>query len=97
MVQYDAHMHTQFSTDSEEPMENMIRESIRRKLCGITFTDHMDYRFPVTYDWELGKGEKPFQFDFEKYREAIAVLREKYKEQISIKAGLKFTPVWKLD
>ena len=42
MVQYDAHMHTQFSTDSEELMENMIRESIRRKLCGITFTDHMD-------------------------------------------------------
>lgn len=89
MVQYDAHMHTQFSTDSEEPMENMIRESIRRKLCGITFTDHMDYRFPVTYDWKLGKGEKPFQFDFEKYRETIAVLREKYKEQIEIHTGVE--------
>ena len=31
MIEYDAHMHTQFSTDSEEPMENMIRESIRRR------------------------------------------------------------------
>lgn len=49
----------------------------------------MDYRFPVTYDWKLGKGEKPFQFDFEKYRETIAVLREKYKEQIEIHTGVE--------
>ena len=89
MVQYDAHMHTQFSTDSEEPMENMIRESIRRKLRGITFTDHKDYRFPATYDWHPEAGEKPFQFDFEKYRETIAALREKYKEQIEIHTGVE--------
>lgn len=91
MVQYDAHMHTQFSTDSEELMENMIRESIRRKLCGITFTDHMDYRFPVTYDWELGKGEN----------RSSLILRNIGKPLLfcvkNIKSRLKFIPVWKLD
>lgn len=46
MVRYDAHMHTQFSTDSEEPMEQMVLASIQRGLSGITFTDHMDYNFP---------------------------------------------------
>lgn len=89
MIEYDAHMHTQFSTDSEEPMEKMIQASIQCKLRGITFTDHMDYRFPTTYDWQLEAGEKPFQFDFEKYRETIASLREKYKDQIEIHTGVE--------
>ena len=89
MIEYDAHMHTQFSTDSEEPMENMIQASIQCKLRGITFTDHMDYRFPTTYDWQLEAGEKPFQFDFEKYRDTIASLREKYKDQIEIHTGVE--------
>lgn len=89
MIEYDAHMHTQFSTDSEEPMEKMIQASIQCKLRGITFTDHMDYRFPTTYDWQLEAGEKPFQFDFEKYRDTIASLREKYKDQIEIHTGVE--------
>ncbi len=89
MIEYDAHMHTQFSTDSEEPMEKMIQASIQCKLRGITFTDHMDYRFPTTYDWQLEAGEKPFQFDFEKYRETIASLRQKYKDQIEIHTGVE--------
>lgn len=89
MIEYDAHMHTQFSTDSEEPMERMIQASIQRKLRGITFTDHMDYRFPDMYDWHPEAGEKPFQFDFEKYRETIAALREKYKDQIEIHTGVE--------
>ena len=81
MVQYDAHMHTQFSTDSEEPMENMIRESIRRKLCGITFTDHMDYRFPKNRSSLILRNiGKPLLFCVK-----------------NIKSRLKFTPVWKLD
>ncbi len=89
MVRYDAHMHTQFSTDSEEPMEQMVLASIQRGLSGITFTDHMDYNFPESYDWDLPAGEKPFQFDFDVYRETISFLREKYCDQIEIHTGVE--------
>lgn len=89
MIKYDAHMHTKFSTDSDEPMEQMVLASIQRGLAGITFTDHMDYNFPESYNWDLPAGEKPFQFDFETYRDTILSLRNKYTNQIEIHTGVE--------
>lgn len=89
MVRYDAHMHTRFSTDSDEPMDQMVLEAIHRGLTGITFTDHMDYEFPDSYNWDLAVGEKPFQFDFDLYKDSIAVLQKKYGRQIEIHTGVE--------
>ena len=89
MILYDAHLHTHYSTDSEESMEKIICDGISKGLHGITFTDHMDYHFPESYDWNLEEGKKPFQFCFEDYKEEISVLRGKYRDEIEIHTGVE--------
>lgn len=89
MILYDAHLHTHYSTDSEESMEKIICDGISKGLHGITFTDHMDYHFPESYDWNLEEGKKPFQFCFEDYKEEISVLRGKYHDEIEIHTGVE--------
>ena len=46
MILYDFHLHTFFSTDSEEKPENMIEKALAAGLKGLCFTDHMDLYFP---------------------------------------------------
>ena len=43
---YDFHVHSDFSSDSQAPMEAMVQEGIRLGLPGICFTEHMDLDFP---------------------------------------------------
>ena len=54
MIRYDSHVHTSFSTDSDTPMEEMVLTGIQKHLSGITFTDHMDYHFPLKYPLTFG-------------------------------------------
>ncbi len=89
MIQYDSHIHTSFSTDSETAMEEMIQQGITNKLAGITFTDHMDYEFPNTYDWDCPDGFPPFTFDFDKYVATIQKYKNKYQDQIQIYTGVE--------
>ena len=46
---YDMHLHTDFSTDSQSPMEAVADEAVRKGLRGIAITDHYhpDYPNPV--------------------------------------------------
>lgn len=37
----DYHVHTAFSDDSEEPMENVVKKAIETGLDEICFTDHL--------------------------------------------------------
>ena len=43
---YDMHMHTDFSTDSEAPMEDMAEAAVRKGLRGIAITDHYHPDYP---------------------------------------------------
>ena len=70
MIRYDSHVHTSFSTDSDTPMEEMVLTGIQKHLSGITFTDHMDYHFPLKYV-KNEKCKAPFSFDFEEYLSRI--------------------------
>ena len=66
---YDFHVHSDFSSDSQAPMEAMIQEGIRLGLPGICFTEHMDLDFP---------GEKPvFLVDLPAYKKTFLNLKEK--------------------
>lgn len=89
MIYYDSHVHTSFSTDCETPMEQMVLQGIQNGLRGICFTDHMDYQFPLTYNWDLKDGSAPFTFDPEKYFSCITELKEKYKKNIELLTGVE--------
>lgn len=81
---YDFHVHSDFSSDSQAPMEAMIQEGIRLELPGICFTEHMDLDFP---------GEKPvFLVDLPAYKKSFSELKRKI---ISIR--FSFSMVWNWD
>ena len=63
MIRSDFHMHTAFSTDSEEAVESMLNRAVERGLYSVCITDHMDADYPP--DDELG--ESAFRLDTENY------------------------------
>ena len=44
------HVHTEFSNDSDYPMEKVVQDAIAMGLDEICFTDHVDYE--AKSDWE---------------------------------------------
>ncbi len=48
-INYDMHMHSSFSTDSDSPMESMVQSAREHGLKGICFTEHMDLDYPEFY------------------------------------------------
>ncbi len=90
MIAYDSHVHTSFSTDSDTLMEQMVLQGIQNGLEGITFTDHMDYHFPLTYsNWQTPDGMPPFTFDVDRYLSCLSGLKEKYHEKIDLFYGVE--------
>ena len=75
----DFHMHTDFSYDSQAPVEAMIQEALQRGLQTICITDHHDLDFV-----------EPAETDFERYFPTLRMLQEKYRNQIEILIGLEF-------
>lgn len=80
---WDCHMHSEFSSDSPTPMEEMIRASIDRHLSGICFTEHLDPDFPTTPDG------LDFSLDIPAYRQKLEKLQEIYRDKISIRFGIE--------
>lgn len=77
----DTHVHSRYSTDSETPMEDMVKKAVEEGLPHLCFTDHIDEDYPV-------EGVK-FGFDVPSYFEEINTLREKYKDRILVLAGVE--------
>lgn len=83
MILSDCHLHTDYSGDSETPMEDMVLGGIAQGLSRICFTDHIDYDYPLCPDGTI------FTFDADKYLAEIAALRDKYKGKIKILRGME--------
>lgn len=79
MRKIDYHMHTHFSTDSTANPEEHILQAIKMGLDEICFTDHYDVEYPGT----------PFELDIESYTNYMEQLKDKYKDQITIKIGIE--------
>lgn len=78
----DYHLHSNFSPDSDMTMEEAIKKAIKVGLNDIAFTDHIDIDWPHSdYNFDV--------FDLDLYFKEINFLKEKYKDQISIKAGIE--------
>ena len=86
MILYDFHLHTFFSTDSEEKPENMIEKALAAGLKGLCFTDHMDLYFPEECSKKSG-GD--FTFDVDEYYERISELKHRYLGRADIRIGME--------
>ncbi|MGM9941606.1 MAG: histidinol-phosphatase HisJ family protein [Bulleidia sp.] len=99
----DYHIHTEFSDDSKERMENQIERAIELGLDEICFTDHVDYG--IKKDWSEGniqyRGgdgissspdsmEPMANVDYPAYFKKIDSMRKTYDGRIRIKKGLEF-------
>lgn len=49
----DYHVHSSFSFDSEETLDNIIKKAVSLNMKQIAITDHQDFNWPV-------KGESPY-------------------------------------
>ena len=81
MYKGDSHIHSCFSTDSNEKLENIIERAIELGLDEITITDHMDYADREEDDY--------FVFDTKEYLKDLKALKEKYKDRINLKIGME--------
>lgn len=85
----DYHVHSEFSDDSEYPVEDVVKDAIKLGLKEICFTDHVDYGVKKDHD-DITSTLARFNVDYPTYYEKIKYLQDKYKEDISIKLGLEF-------
>ena len=90
----DYHVHTTFSTDGSNTMEEMINQAIVGGLNEICFTDHVDYG--IKRDWNDPRGIQYYEneipltnVDYPKYFALIDQLKQKYGDKITIKKGLE--------
>lgn len=89
----DYHLHTEFSDDSEYPMESLVQDAIKKGLEEICFTDHVDYGVKEEYSSphaRIYNGKPVTNVDYPRYFETIKQLQTRYKDQIKIKTGLEF-------
>lgn len=97
----DYHVHTEFSDDSNYPMEQVIKDAITKGFDELCFTDHVDYG--VKKDWDepeemiyrkggVGEPEKMLvaNVDYPVYYKKYQEMQKLYGDKISLKFGLEF-------
>lgn len=87
----DYHVHSNFSDDSSYLMEDVVKDSIRKGLDEICFTDHVDYG--IKTDWlpdESAESKNIKNVNYACYFSELSRLSKKYKNKLSIKKGLEF-------
>lgn len=75
----DYHMHSEFSDDSQCPMEEIIEQAIRNGLSEIAFTEHVDYgvKFELNCNYAA-------------YFSKLERMRRQYSGRIVIRKGIEF-------
>lgn len=84
-ISADYHLHTDFSSDSKTPMEEMIVAGINKGLRTMCFTEHMDYDYPVPSD----NPELTFLLDTDAYLVKNKELAAKYAGKCNILFGIE--------
>lgn len=81
MYKIDYHIHSEFSGDSVEKIEDIIKKSIEIGLKEIAITDHLEVDvLGLTPEWEI---------NLEKRRKHMLDLISKYKDKIIIRQGIE--------
>lgn len=99
----DYHLHCEFSDDSDELMEDQVKQGIKIGLDEMCFTDHVDYG--IKRDWTDGamqwrEGADEFtgeikrsalnNVNYPEYFSKLMRMQKTYGDQIAIKKGLEF-------
>lgn len=90
----DYHVHTQYSDDSDYPMEDVVKDAIELGMDEICFTDHVDYGAKV--DWDSREeisycnGLAMVNVDYPAYVKQIGALQKQYEDRLTIRMGLEF-------
>lgn len=80
MFKVDYHIHTSFSADSRENIEDIINRAINLEINEIAITDH----------FEIETGLAPtYILDIEKYIKSLSELKIKYEDKIKILLGVE--------
>lgn len=77
---FDSHVHSTFSTDSIIDPVQACEEALKKGLCGIAFTDHLDFDFPNHDDFTL---------NFDVYNKYMDNLKQKYKGKLIVAKGVE--------
>ncbi|MFZ5351379.1 MAG: histidinol-phosphatase HisJ family protein [Bacillota bacterium] len=77
---YDFHVHSCFSNDCSQTLEQISEKAYQIGLEGICLTDHVD----IDYESAI-----TFEIDYKEYAKAIEKLRQKYAGKLSIFMGLE--------
>ncbi len=80
MIKEDFHVHTKFSGDSLEKVENQIDKAIELGLEFLCITDHCDFNL---------YSKKEYVLDVDSYVNEINVLKGKYKNRIKLLLGIE--------
>ncbi len=80
MLQYDYHLHTNYSPDGSQTLDELVKTAISKGLKEICITDHVDNEFISTYNVP----------DFKKFLGELEEVRNKNKE-ITIKFGCELS------
>lgn len=89
----DYHIHSNYSDDSKEPMQQTIEQAIKMGFDEICFTDHVDYGIKVDLgeeaDWKLERNIV-YNVDYDRYFQELADWQAVYQNRLTIKKGLEF-------
>ena len=85
----DSHLHSTFSSDGKNSIKEMAFSAIEKGLKIITFTDHVDFDYPVCPNPATGKVEFFNQLNASEYRNAIENLQQEMSGKIRILIGVE--------
>lgn len=77
MTIVDNHVHTSFSSDAKDSMEDVIKEAIKKGMKYLTITDHLENH--LTDEW----------LNYEDYIKVFNYYKEKYKNEIELLLGIE--------
>lgn len=80
----DCHIHSNFSGDAQDILENMVKAGIKKGFKRLCFTEHMDFLFP----YEPGQPEM-FTVNTDSYLYELLRVRSKYEDQIKVCFGVE--------
>lgn len=80
MILADVHTHSSFSSDSEEPLRNIVKAASDKGLKTVCLTEHQDFDYP-----EGGE----FALDVPAYQEELLHVRDEFSDRLEVLFGVE--------
>lgn len=78
----DFHVHSDYSSDSQTPMQEMIEKAISLGVTHLAFTDHVDFEYDG--NTETSTGTIDWDFDKDHYFNTVQQFKTKYGHTIKL-------------